>query len=312
MKPYWCPMKHNDADELRYNARELIREFGFLGNPYQSLDLNFAKVHLLLECEQQGSITQQVLAKNLRLNKSYISRLVKSLEIKKLLTISDYPSDSRVKTICLTAEGMLLVSDINRTAQAQVLSALKYVDQEDVLKIKQGLNLYANALKKARRLQGVIIRPIEKNDDATLSLLIKQVLSEFGANKPGFAFCDTELNALFEAYQGADKAYFVAEKSNELLGGIGIAPLQGADKSVAELKKMYLSKNARGLGLGDELLKVALLDAKEKNYRVIYLETLSTMTSAIASYRRHGFEFMNEPLGNTGHFSCDTWMQKKL
>lgn len=284
MKQYGFVMKQSDVDELRYYARELVREFGFLNNPYQSLDLNFAKVHLLLECEQQGSSTQQILAKHLRLNKSYISRMVNALVIKKLLAISNCPYDSRVKNISLTAKGLELVSNINKAAQAQVLSALKYVDQEDIQKIKQGLHLYANALKKSRRLQGVVVRPITKDDDANLSLLIKQVLSEFGANKPGFAFGDPELNTMFEAYQGADKAYFVAEKANELLGGIGIGPLQGADKSVGELKKMYLSKNARGLGLGDELLRVALLDAEEKKYRVLYLETLSTMTSAIASY----------------------------
>ena len=301
-----------NVDNLRYYARELIREFGFLGNPYQSLDLNFAKVHLLLECEQQGFTTQQILAKNLRLNKSYISRLVKSLEVKKLLTASDCSHDSRLKNISLTQEGKELITQINIAAQTQVLSALKYLEDEDVSTIKKGLNLYANALKKSRRLQGVILRPIEKRDNTNLNILIKQVLTEFGANKPGFAFCDDELNSMFEAYQGNNKSYFVAEKSNQLLGGIGIGPLQGAANTIGELRKMYLSCAARGLGLGDELLRLALADAAEKKYQIIYLETLSFMTQAVSFYRRHGFEFLNAPLGQTGHFNCDTWMQKKL
>jgi putative acetyltransferase len=307
-------MKQNNGnvDALRYYARELIREFGFLGNPYQALDLNFAKVHLLLECEQQGVITQQVLANNLRLNKSYISKLVKSLESKQLLIAANCPSDSRVKNISLTKEGKELITQINHAAQAQVLAALNYLDEQDVSTIKQGLNLYANALKKSRRLQGIRFRSIEKRDNTNLSNLIKLVLTEFGANKPGFAFCDAELSIMFEAYQGKDKIYLVAEKANELLGGVGIGPLSGVDKSIGELKKMYLSSAARGLGVGDELLRLALAAAAEKNYCTVYLETLSSMTQAISLYRRHGFEFLNTPLGQTGHFSCDTWMQKKI
>lgn len=305
-------MEQSVIDLLRFNARELIREFGFLNNPYQSLELNFAKVHLLLECEQQGSITQQTLAKHLRLNKSYISKLVKSLEAKKLVSASDCLYDNRLKNISLTTDGVQLVKQINQAAQAQVLSALKYVEKEDVFIIQEGLKLYANALKKSRRLDGVILRPIEKRDNKKINTLIKQVLTEFGANRPGFAFGDEELDSMFEAYQGEKKAYFVAEKSNQLLGGIGFGPLEGGDKKIAELKKMYLSPAARGLGLGDELLKCALKNAAEKKYQIIYLETLAIMSQAIRIYRQHGFEFLNASLGATGHFNCDTWMQKKL
>ena len=305
-------MKLNNINQIRYYSRELIREFGFLDNPYQSFDLNLAKVHLLLECELQGYVTQQGLAKTLRLNKSYVSKLVKSLEEKGLLVVSGSPNDKREKNISLTLEGQKLVSKINTFAQAQVLSALKYLDKEEAAVIVHGLNLYANALKKSRRLQGVIFRPVEKCDDAKLSALIKHVLTEFGANKPGFAFCDVELNSMYDSYQGIGRAYMVVEKESLLLGGVGIGPLEGADKGTAELKKMYLSRDARGLGLGDELLRLALVNAAEKNYHTIYLETLSTMTQAIASYRRHGFEFLNAPIGLTGHFGCDTWMKKIL
>ena len=298
-------------EELRYYSRELIREFGFLDTTYQRYDLNVAQIHLLLECERYGSIDQQTLAKNLRVNKSYVSRLVKSLLELELTTVTDNPADNRIKNVILTSKGHIKVKEINDIAQKQVVSALHYLTEEEQIKVNEGLNLYSQALKKGRKLEGVIIRPIQQEDNGQMSVIIKSVLIEYGANKPGFAFTDEETNALFDAYQGNGKQYFVAEHSNRLLGGIGFGPLQGAASTICELRKMYLVKEARGLGLGDELLCFAEMEAK-KSYTHMYLETLSSMTQAISIYRRRGFDFLQSPLGDTGHYSCDTWMIKDI
>jgi len=301
-------MKLNLTSDLRYFSRELVRELGFLNDPYQKMGLNFAKVHVLLECEQNEFINQQELAIKLRLNKSYISRLVKDLVIKDLLIQSENSQDQRLRHLSLSIAGKKLVQKINQEAEAQVLSALAFLDSKEVTLITEGLNLYAKALKKGRRLKQVTFRSLQKKDNTKLNQLIKEVLAEYGANKSGFAFMDEELNDMFAAYQGSNKAYLVAERDGVLLGGVGLAPLDGADGSIAELKKMYLSKDARGLGLGDELLRLILAQSKTMNFKNIYLETLSSMTQAVSLYRRHGFEFLKGPKGNTGHFGCDTWM----
>ncbi len=36
------------------------------------------------------------------------------------------------------------------------------------------------------------------------------------------------------------------------------------------------------------------------------------MTKARALYRRFGFDYLDQPMGNTGHTSCGTWMAKDL
>ena len=304
-------MNKKNIDELRYHSRDLVRELGFLENPYERYGLNFAHVHLLLECERYGSIDQQTLAKNLRVNKSYISRLVKSLMASDLISPFNNALDNRSKPVMLTPSGQMRVNEINVIANTQVRSACDYLTNNEQRKIKEGLQLYAQALKKSRQLNGVNIRYIEEKDNASMSALIKMVLIEHGANRPGFAFTDPETNALYEAYQGSGKRYFVAEKSNRLLGGIGFGALDGAESSICELRKMYVVKEARGIGLGDELLRLAVSEATQ-HYKTMYLETLSSMTQAISLYRRHDFEFLPEPIGNTGHFSCDTWMKKEL
>ena len=304
-------MNLNEVDELRFYSRELIREFGFL-NDYSKWDeLNFAQIHVLLECERVGVIEQQELAKSLRVDKSYVSRLVKSLIALGYVAWCESGDDKRNKPLSLTHSGQMKIKEINEDARKQVLAAIKYLAPEEQATISEGLKLYSLALKKARKLEGIIIRPIEKKDNEQVSFLIKSVLSEFEANKPGFAYMDEETNSMYEFYQEKGQLYYVAQKHDRLVGGLGFSPLAGASSEVCELRKMYLDKSVRGLGLGYELLCI-IMDHAAPLYKAMYLETLSRMTQAISLYRKVGFEFLSQPMGHTGHYSCDTWMVKAL
>jgi len=131
------------------------------------------------------------------------------------------------------------------------------------------------------------------------------VMPEFGANGPGFAIHDAEVDTMSESYSRPRHAYFIVEYGGQVLGGGGIAPLAGGDPSVCELRKMYFRKEARGRGLGEKLVKRCLAFAKEAGYRLCYLETLTGMEQAQKLYQRLGFERIPKAMGSTGHFGCN-------
>lgn len=152
------------------------------------------------------------------------------------------------------------------------------------------------------------LRPIEPRDDAAVAAIIRQVMPEFGANGPGFAIQDAEVNGMSEAYSRPGRAYWVVEdERGRVVGGGGIAPLEGDAPGVCELRKMYFLPEARGRGVGERLLRQSLAFARETGYRTCYLETLARMEQAQKLYRRLGFQPLCSPMGATGHFSCDRW-----
>jgi len=114
------------------------------------------------------------------------------------------------------------------------------------------------------------------------------------------------------AYEKARSAYFVVEVEGKLLGGAGIAPLSGEDPSVCELQKMYFSSAARGLGLGKEMIDTCLDFAKANDFTMCYLETLPYMEAAQKLYLKTGFDYIDGPMGDTGHTSCNVWLTKSL
>lgn len=156
-------------------------------------------------------------------------------------------------------------------------------------------------------------RPIRPEDDAAVAALIRQVMPEFGADGPGFAIHDPEVDHMCAAYSVPGSAYFVLEdEGGQVLGGGGIAPLLGGEPGVCELRKMYFLRSARGQGLGEALLKHCLEVARTLGYHTCYLETLTGMDQAIRLYQKLGFQALCSPLGRTGHGGCDHWFAKEL
>lgn len=162
------------------------------------------------------------------------------------------------------------------------------------------------------RKDTIVIREITAEDDSKIAAAIRAVLREMGAPKVGTAYEDTALDCMTETYNAEKRAYFVVANGTEILGGAGIAPLQDYESDVAELQKMYFMPEARGIGLGSEMMSKCLDFAKRMGFKQCYLETLPYMTDAQKLYRKVGFQNLDQPLGNTGHYSCTVWMLKDL
>ena len=156
------------------------------------------------------------------------------------------------------------------------------------------------------------IRPIEPGDNEALAKVIRTALAEFGANKPGTVYFDPTTDALYELFRTPGSFYYVATIDEVVVGGCGIFPTDNLPEGTCELVKLYVSKEARGTGLGKQLMEISLSWAKENGYTQVYLESMPELTKAVWIYEKVGFKSLNGPLGNSGHCGCNIWMLKAL
>lgn len=161
-------------------------------------------------------------------------------------------------------------------------------------------------------MKAPIIRLIEKKDNAHIARVIRSILEDFNVPKVGTAYADKALDQMFETYQKPRAAYFVVEQNNEIIGGAGVAPLDNYDGNICELQKMYFLPQVRGKGVGAQMMQFCIAKAREFGFEKIYLETMEYMTQAQKLYKQSGFDYIDGPLGNTGHFSCPVHMLKTL
>ena len=159
-------------------------------------------------------------------------------------------------------------------------------------------------------MQGIEIRKMEQSDNALMAKIVRDTLTEFGADHPGTVYYDETTDHLFELFQQELSYYFIATLDGVVIGGGGIYPTDGLPESTCELVKMYLMPAARGRGLGKMIIDRCLLKAQENGFKNVYLETMPELQQAIKVYEKFGFQYLNGPLGNSGHFGCSKWMLK--
>lgn len=159
---------------------------------------------------------------------------------------------------------------------------------------------------------GITIREIQPEDNAAMTVIIKTSLEEFGLNIPGTAYFDDSTNHLYESFRVAGSKYFVATAGGKILGGAGVYPSEGLPEDTVELVKMYLVPEYRGKGLGKMLMQRCMALAGELGYKNIYLESMPELAAAVSAYKKLGFELLDKPVGNTGHYSCTIWMLHRI
>ena len=158
-------------------------------------------------------------------------------------------------------------------------------------------------------IQIVQIQP-EHNKD--IARIIRSSLEDFDIDLQGTVYVDPYLYDMYSHFTVPNKAYFIALEDSVVLGGSGIAPLDDVDMYTCELQRMFLTTTARGKGIGAQLMSTCLGKAKGMGFKQCYLETFADMLQAIKLYERSGFTHLDTAMGNTGHFSCKTWMIKEL
>jgi GNAT superfamily N-acetyltransferase len=100
----------------------------------------------------------------------------------------------------------------------------------------------------------------------------------------GFA---EEVESLPGLYAPPGGALLLAKREGAALGCIALKPL--APPGIAEIKRLYVRPEGRGLGLGRALIAAILAAGKQIGYDELKLDTLPHLEVAIALYTQAGF-----------------------
>jgi len=129
-------------------------------------------------------------------------------------------------------------------------------------------------------------RDAAAGDEPAIRSVVFAVLREYGLT-PDPATTDADLLDVTSSYTARGGVFRVLVSSTDAIAGCGgLYPL---DQEEAEIRKMYLLREARGRGLGRRLLRDLVEGARERRFKRVVLETASVLQEAIALYRAYGF-----------------------
>lgn len=132
------------------------------------------------------------------------------------------------------------------------------------------------------------IAPVESATDlAAVSALFKAYAASLEIDLSYQNFVD-EVGGLPGKYSPPDGDLLLARSLNgEPIGCVGRRPLANGS---CEMKRLYVAPAGRGSGVGRALMIAVIDRARDHGYCRMKLDTLASMTTAQAMYRKVGFE----------------------
>ncbi len=118
---------------------------------------------------------------------------------------------------------------------------------------------------------------------------VRELFQEYAAAL-GFDLCfqdfDKELAGLPGEYAPPRGRLLLAVHDDKFVGCVALRPI---DQRACEMKRLYVRADARGLGVGRALAAAVIDEARQIGYRVMRLDTVPWMTTAITLYESLGF-----------------------
>lgn len=266
------------TDRVRRFSRAVTTELGVLDTSFlgRGRPLGAARV---LNAVGHGKNTIDAVRDHLGLDSGLMSRLLRSLEDEGLLVTEPDPADRRRRRLRLTEEGEKEFAAYEALSDAQATRMLaRHPDRERLL---AAFDMIATALGRDR----IAIEERDPRDPQSRACL-EAYYAELAARlERGF---DVSLS------RDPDAADMIRPRGVFLLAfsdglPLGCVGLKGSGGPVAEIKRLWVSPDARGMGLARRLMTAAEDAALDLGIATLRLDTNSALPEAEALYRNSGW-----------------------
>ena len=269
------------VEQIRTFNRTVTRRLGVLNERYLGRDRPLVESRLLFEIGATGASVRE-LRTRLGLDSGFLSRLLRALERKGLMTAARRSADDgRVRFARLTRAGVAELRRVNTLSDELAQSMLATLTED------QGRRLVAAMSEVERLLRASSVEiAVEDPSSPDAQQCLERYFDELAARFRGGYDRDTDHSAEVGEFAPPKGCMLIAR----LLGDpVGCGALRAAEPGVAEIKRMWVAPQARGLGLGRRLLGELERVAARNKARVVRLDTNSALTEALQLYRSCGY-----------------------
>ena len=293
-------MAQTMVEQVRRFNRTVTERVGALDDRFLGRGRPLGEARVLWEIGLEGC-ELRLLRARLGLDSGYLSRLLRSLETAGLVTVRASDGDRRIRVARLTAAGRAERVALDQRADEHARSLLARLSSPQRERLVAAMRDVERLLTSA----SVEITPVDPEHRDARYCLAEYVTELNRRSERGF---DPSAGATMLPHEVRPPAgeFFLLYLRGEPIGCGGVKHHAGEP---TEIKRMWITPAARGLGLGRRLLEHLEASALASGACVARIETSATLTEALALYRASGWvevaPFNDEPF-------ADHWLEKEL
>lgn len=266
--------------QVRSFNRAVTQTIGALQDDYLGRHRPLGESRLLFEIGEAGA-TVADLRDRLDLDSGYVSRLLRSLEKQKLVATEPSPEDRRVRFARLTRAGASELAALNRDSDRLAQSILAPLNDSQRSKL-------TTAMADVERLLSASAVRIEevasgsRDAEYCLSRYFAELAERFDS---GFDPAQS-LAPTLDGFAPPGGVFLVMRLHGR---PVGCGGFKRDTPEIAYIKRMWVARETRGLGLGRRLLQELEDRAHSSGYRTVRLETEKSLEEAQRLYRSSGY-----------------------
>jgi DNA-binding MarR family transcriptional regulator/GNAT superfamily N-acetyltransferase len=293
-------MDANQVTTVRRFNRTVTQRIGALDDSFLARPRPLGQSRVLWEIGADGTDLRALRA-TLELDSGYLTRLISALTAAGLVITDSDAADGRVRTVRLTPAGLAEREKLDRLSDAQAATILAPLNTRQRTELVSAMHVVERLLT-ASAVRIEVTDPAHPDAALCISRYFAELADTFeGGFDPGVTTPASE-----DALRPPAGSFLVARLHGEPIGCVGV---KFTSDRVAEIKRLWISPDARGLGLGRRLLGEAESMGASNGARIARLDTNRTLHAAIALYRASGYREI--PAFNTEHYAHH-WFEKTI
>lgn len=284
---------------VRSFYRTLTLRVGVFTDSFLGRGRPLAQSRLLFEIGREGADVRELRAR-LDLDSGYMSRLLRSLEGHGLVEVASLESDLRSRRACLTAAGIAELEELNRLGDRFAEETLEHLGEAARARL-------VAAMSEVERLLNLSFTRITVEDPESpdAKWCVGQYFAELGERFEGGFDAGRSIPADAEELRPPRGVFLVARLDGR---PVGCGAVKVTEPGAGSIKRMWVSPEMRGTGVGRRLLLALEKEAAGLGIGLLRLETNRSLHEAQALYRRNGYRevaaFNDDPY-------ADHWFEKR-
>jgi DNA-binding MarR family transcriptional regulator/N-acetylglutamate synthase-like GNAT family acetyltransferase len=293
-------MSNDEILAVRSFYRALTLRVGVFTDSFLGRGRPLAQARLLFEIGKAGADVRE-LRSRLELDSGYMSRLLRSVERDGLVEVEALESDRRGRRARLTAAGLNELKQLNQLGDRFAGETLETLSDEERARL-------VTAMSEVEKLLNLSFTKlsVEDPDSADAKWCVAQYFAELGERFDDGFDARRSIPADAEDLKPPRGIFMIARLDGR---PVGCGAVKAIEPGVGSVKRMWVSREVRGSGVGRRLLLALENEAAELGMELLRLETNRSLNEAQVLYRRNGYRevaaFNDEP-------HADHWFEKPI